>query len=471
MHGGTPRPSLDRLRAEVALFRAEDRDGWTGFARTSRAEELIGILRELDAACIAAVRDANRDKAWTAHGHSSVTDWLAHRAQISRPSAARYSRTAKHLSQFDKTAEAFDAHELGAEQLDRLARVARRREKLYAEQEDMLLGQAAEHDLSDFTAITEQWRLYADDHLTPVEVSDCESTLDVRVGFGGWRVLEGTFEPALGAAMERVLRDRMGPPAADDTRSVAERRAQALADLLLGPVKRDAEPSVSDAAEAADPAPIDHDSYDTPAADPVADRTDSSDADETDMRPEPQDDPECGDDAPSLFPSMPAAPSPSMHTASAPRRGAPRVNVDVRVDIEVLTNPDQFDPDHCRAELDGRPIAPSEARMLCCDSWIGRILARGASQVIDVGRRSRTAPDALRRALVIRDGGCRFPGCTQAPERCDVHHPEQVSRGGETTFANTCLICPKHHRYVHRNWLFLGVDANGETILRPESPP
>jgi hypothetical protein len=66
---------------------------------------------------------------------------------------------------------------------------------------------------------------------------------------------------------------------------------------------------------------------------------------------------------------------------------------------------------------------------------------------LDVGRRRRTVPTSLRRALQLRDQGCRFPGCTNT--RIDSHHVVPWSRGGETKLGNLVSACRKHHRYLH----------------------
>jgi hypothetical protein len=66
---------------------------------------------------------------------------------------------------------------------------------------------------------------------------------------------------------------------------------------------------------------------------------------------------------------------------------------------------------------------------------------------LDIGGRRRTVPTALRRALQLRDKGCRFPGCTNT--RVDSHHVVAWSRGGETKLTNLVSTCRKHHRYVH----------------------
>jgi len=67
--------------------------------------------------------------------------------------------------------------------------------------------------------------------------------------------------------------------------------------------------------------------------------------------------------------------------------------------------------------------------------------------VLHVGRRTRSIPPALRRALEIRDRGCRFPGC--GSRFTDAHHVEHWADGGETSLDNCLLLCRHHHRLVH----------------------
>jgi hypothetical protein len=67
---------------------------------------------------------------------------------------------------------------------------------------------------------------------------------------------------------------------------------------------------------------------------------------------------------------------------------------------------------------------------------------------VNVGRQSRAIPAALRRALWLRDAGCRFPGC--ANQRfIHGHHIRHWANGGETSLQNLALLCSFHHRLVH----------------------
>ena len=67
--------------------------------------------------------------------------------------------------------------------------------------------------------------------------------------------------------------------------------------------------------------------------------------------------------------------------------------------------------------------------------------------VLDVGRKTRTIPTAIRRALSARDTRCQFPGCSA--KRCDAHHVDHWMDGGPTTLENLVLLCRRHHRLVH----------------------
>jgi hypothetical protein len=67
---------------------------------------------------------------------------------------------------------------------------------------------------------------------------------------------------------------------------------------------------------------------------------------------------------------------------------------------------------------------------------------------LNIGRKTRTIPPAIRRALKRRDGGCRFPGCSNT-RLIDAHHIHHWADGGETSMDNLVLLCKRHHRLVH----------------------
>ena len=67
------------------------------------------------------------------------------------------------------------------------------------------------------------------------------------------------------------------------------------------------------------------------------------------------------------------------------------------------------------------PLAATAARRLACDATLVTVLEDKTGSVLNVGRRTRTIPPAIRRALILRDQGCCFPGCCET-RFVDAHH-------------------------------------------------
>jgi len=86
--------------------------------------------------------------------------------------------------------------------------------------------------------------------------------------------------------------------------------------------------------------------------------------------------------------------------------------------------------------------------------------------VVEVGPRTRTIPTALRRALVFRDRGCRFPGCDLPFGQ--AHHIRPWAQGGPTTLANLVLLCRRHHRAVHEEGFQVERDDGGLLFRWPD---
>lgn len=96
---------------------------------------------------------------------------------------------------------------------------------------------------------------------------------------------------------------------------------------------------------------------------------------------------------------------------------------------------------------DGTRVSAETSRRLCCDAAVVRVREAPDGEPLSVGRKTRTISPALRRALELRDGGCRFPGCSC--RFTDAHHVEHWADGGETSLSNGLLLCRFHHRLVH----------------------
>ncbi|TMD38900.1 MAG: DUF222 domain-containing protein [Chloroflexi bacterium] len=117
----------------------------------------------------------------------------------------------------------------------------------------------------------------------------------------------------------------------------------------------------------------------------------------------------------------------------------------VHVDVGVLTGetPDGV----CHLE-NGAPLSAAAARRIGCDAEILPVIERDGLP-IDVGRKSRSAPQRLRRALEVRDRFCRFPGCNVPAHQTHAHHLEHWALGGPTALDNMILLCGFHHRSYH----------------------
>jgi hypothetical protein len=115
-------------------------------------------------------------------------------------------------------------------------------------------------------------------------------------------------------------------------------------------------------------------------------------------------------------------------------------------------------------------VSAETARRLSCDASVVAMTHGADGRILDVGRKTRTVPPSIRRALDARDRRCRFPGCTA--HRCDAHHVEHWADGGVTSLDNLVLLCRRHHRAVHEGGFEVRPYGDGTlTFLRPNGRP
>ncbi|MDT8322171.1 MAG: DUF222 domain-containing protein [Xanthomonadales bacterium] len=125
--------------------------------------------------------------------------------------------------------------------------------------------------------------------------------------------------------------------------------------------------------------------------------------------------------------------------------GGDRYLVHIHTGAEVL----QADGEGAESECeDGCHLSAETSRRVACDAAVVHWRENADGEPLNIGRKSRTIPPAIRRALQRRDGGCRFPGCS-CRRFVDAHHIVHWADGGETRMENLVLLCRRHHRLVH----------------------
>jgi hypothetical protein len=114
---------------------------------------------------------------------------------------------------------------------------------------------------------------------------------------------------------------------------------------------------------------------------------------------------------------------------------------------------------------DGPHVTAVTSRRIACDSSVVCIKEDENGEPLSIGRRSRSIPPPMRRALRARDRGCRFPGCTNT-RFVDGHHIKHWADGGDTSLDNLVLLCRHHHHLVHEGGFACSKDENGTITFK-----
>jgi len=123
------------------------------------------------------------------------------------------------------------------------------------------------------------------------------------------------------------------------------------------------------------------------------------------------------------------------------------------------------------ANLEGYgPIDAETARWLAAraPSFMRLLTHPETGVVLSLGRTRYAVPRDLRTWLRVRDGTCRFPGCSRAARVCEVDHTDDWQFGGETRHDNLAHLCKSHHHLKHHTgWV---VEQRGGGVLEWTSP-
>jgi hypothetical protein len=99
------------------------------------------------------------------------------------------------------------------------------------------------------------------------------------------------------------------------------------------------------------------------------------------------------------------------------------------------------------------PISWAKLEQWLCEAGTASVMLDPAGNPIDIGAEQRLFTRAQRAAMAVRDGGCRFPGCTKPPAWTEAHHVKHWKRDkGKTLLENGILLCRYHHMLMHNGW-------------------
>ncbi len=190
------------------------------------------------------------------------------------------------------------------------------------------------------------------------------------------------------------------------------------------------------------------------------------------LRRPPRDPADVSAETPKRFNTPPTRADGALHLAetflsggAAISTAADRYQVILHLDQDVLAPDGQM-----AATLDdGTRVSAETFRRIACDAALVPTCTASATAptagVLDIGRRTRAIPSAIRRALWVRDRGCRFPGCPHT-RFLHGHHIRHWLHGGSTSLDNLVLLCPRHHRMVHEDGFAIAVATDGTLVFR-----
>ncbi|HUJ07251.1 MAG TPA: HNH endonuclease signature motif containing protein [Streptosporangiaceae bacterium] len=150
---------------------------------------------------------------------------------------------------------------------------------------------------------------------------------------------------------------------------------------------------------------------------------------------------------------------------------------------------DRGDRDRGAPDQDAQDVIATAVALLSgpggLASWLrtSRLVGAAASVSLplDVGAATEVVPPQLRRAVIVRDRHCAFPGCDRPPAACQVHHIRPRSEGGATKLTNLLLLCTFHHLILVHRWGWAirlhadgtttAVSPDGRTVHSHSPPP
>ena len=166
-----------------------------------------------------------------------------------------------------------------------------------------------------------------------------------------------------------------------------------------------------------------------------------------------------------------------LETAPEDRSGEDRSMVVVHVSADNLTRKPGDVPAGtcqpteatCHIERVGSVEAATAQKLACDNPLLGAVIDKHG-KVLALGRTRRLVSKAQRRALMIRDKMCCYPGCHQA-RHLKAHHVVPWMLGGRTDLDNLILLCQWHHTAVHEGGITITRESDRWVFTKPDGQP
>jgi 5-methylcytosine-specific restriction endonuclease McrA len=409
-------------------------------------DEIVTLSAHIQAATarlLELVAEFDRLEGWRVDGHRTCAHWLAHHTGLDLGAAREKVRVARALELLPQVGERFGRGEVSYAKVRALTRVAT------PENEADLLSFAEGASAAGVERLVRSWREHdALDEATLERERHRSRRLTVVPDGEGMYVVSGRVDAEVGAVLLRALE------AAED--ALFERDRKRLLEELEVEVHRELGGGLSAEART--------------IVDPVGEL-------EPEVTP-----PQRRADALGLvaeqalargFGGKGAEDDADAETGAEPISGSRTKRYEVVLHVEQATLAADEEPGVSELE-DGTRVSAETSRRLTCDAAVRTMThccrdeTRGHTltalgPALDVGRSRRTIPPALRRALEVRDKGCRFPGC--GSPFAEGHHIIHWADGGSTSLDNLVLLCRHHHRCVHEDGFTVRVDSRGEPVF------
>ena len=399
---------MSELRSVVEQLRAESLPALPDARLEEDFAELHEALEQLEVERLRRLAEIDRRRLFERHGHLSAASWLAARFRVAWGNARGEVKVARGLEGMPATRAALERGDISLSAAKVLVAARQEDTEAFDRTENQLVEAATIHSMNDLRRIAAYWRQQAEREAAAEgdEALRARRRLHASLSFLGMVRLDGDLDPETGETLLTALRavlDAEARSGGPDDRTPAQRRADALGEICRQWLDRSDRPTVAG---------------ERPHVTVTVDAGALTDPDLT------------GEEGTALERGRPGAPG-------------------------------------LRSELDhAGPVDPSTARRLACDASVMRVVLAGRSEPLDVGRRTPVIPPAMRRAVIVRDRHCRFPGCDRPHAWCDAHHIVHWADGGPTAVRNLLLLCRRHHRKVHEPGGFRLELLDGRPVFR-----